>query len=495
MRSAGDRGGLRATRPVTVSAVVGGLILCLSSPSVVAETLVVGPGGFAEIQDAVDAAGTGDTILIMPGTYGVPSDGVDFTWKNLHVTSSCGAESTIIDLWLADQGFLLDTSQDTSSVIEGLTLDGTNAYSARGIRCENSSVQVRDCVFHETFNGVSVEGGEALLIGNCVFDGLGRGFEASAVSRVRVENSVFRNHRIWGFCLWDGSYALVRDCEFEPHPYGCAFRFDESDGDVEGCRVTGGEKGIVCDGGSSPDITGCTVEGCVNLWPHGDKHGAAVYCKEGSSPAFTECSFIDNQAEFGAGAYCTGGSAPVFEDCVFSGNSAQLWGGGICCVDDSDLTARDCVFEANESHRGGAILANECSPTIRGCTMVRNRSDDAGGVSCMNVAAPTVTQCIIAFSTAGNALASQHSSPEIRNCVVFANAGGDSLEGDYHDNLFADPRFCDLDAGDYTLCANSPCLAANSPWAVLVGALGGGCGDCDSLTAPSSWGAIKAMFR
>ena len=63
-------------------------------------------------------------------------------------------------------------------------------------------------------------------------------------------------------------------------------------------------------------------------------------------------------------------------------------------------------------------------------------------------------------------------------------------------NFSADPLFCDAAAGDFTLSSQSPCLPGNHPDGAdcgLIGAFGQGCGTVS--VQPSSWGAIKEMYR
>ena len=86
--------------------------------------------------------------------------------------------------------------------------------------------------------------------------------------------------------------------------------------------------------------------------------------------------------------------------------------------------------------------------------------------------------------------------PSITHCFVYANAGGDSLCGDHHDNEFSeDPLLCDVAGNDATLCADSPCQPSGNDWDELVGAYGVGCGPCGSPVEETSWGTIKALFR
>ena len=51
--------------------------------------------------------------------------------------------------------------------------------------------------------------------------------------------------------------------------------------------------------------------------------------------------------------------------------------------------------------------------------------------------------------------------------------------------------------GDLTLCSDSPCLPNNNGWAVTMGGLGQGCGDCGTGLPGEeiSWTTIRAVFR
>jgi hypothetical protein len=59
---------------------------------------------------------------------------------------------------------------------------------------------------------------------------------------------------------------------------------------------------------------------------------------------------------------------------------------------------------------------------------------------------------------------------------IFGNTEGDSLQGTHFENLFTWPLFCNHESGDLTLRDDSPCLPANNPWGVHMGAYGAG--DC-----------------
>jgi hypothetical protein len=229
--------------------------------------------------------------------------------------------------------------------------------------------------------------------------------------------------------------------------------------------------------------------------------GAAIHVDH-SATTIENCVFYGNVADSNGGgiAYAYAPVAGAIRDCTFYGNTAEYRAGGILC-DASTVDITDCLFYENTVtttltdpwYGGGALLGNSSTVTATNCTFVRNAaSTGAGGVHAWasNV---TVENSIIAFSAegpaAGNAILSQ--------CVVFGNAGGDRLSPVDRETLIMDPNFCDMANDDYTLCADSPCLAGSldNPWGVHIGALEQGCGDCGSVVTPTSWGRVKATYR
>jgi len=114
---------------------------------------------------------------------------------------------------------------------------------------------------------------------------------------------------------------------------------------------------------------------------------------------------------------------------------------------------------------------------------------------------------VIANSLGGGAIASEIDfflfGPTLMCCDLYGNVGGDwtgyiadqlGLDG----NFSADPLFCDTASGDLTLEECSPCLPGSHPDGYscggVIGAFGAGC-ECSSGTEPTSWGAIKALYR
>jgi len=215
-----------------------------------------------------------------------------------------------------------------------------------------------------------------------------------------------------------------------------------------------------------------------------------------------DCIISNNSGSNGGGIYY--GYAPtqgVIRNCVLYSNTAEHRGGGIMCShgDPPDYVPpiiRDCVLYDNEatgsSYGGGGIYCHDSDATIVGCTVVGNAGEPgAGGIhvySCNAVARRTV----VAFSTQGAGIYNLDAD----HCIIYGNAGDAPLPARDRENLDTDPLFCDWENWDLTVCDDSPCIADDpeNPWGEQIGALGSGCGSCDTVVENTTWGAIKAMY-
>ncbi len=132
------------------------------------------PDGQPTIQEGIDAASEGDTVLVAPGTYvGELNRGLDFGVKNITLRSESGAEETAIDCEHQDRGFHFHGGQDATSLVDGFTILNGIAEMGGGIYCDQSSPAITSC----TFSGnTAVEGGGGICcdqssptIAGCVF--------------------------------------------------------------------------------------------------------------------------------------------------------------------------------------------------------------------------------------------------------------------------------------------------------------------------------------
>jgi len=103
-----------------------------------------------------------------------------------------------------------------------------------------------------------------------------------------------------------------------------------------------------------------------------------------------------------------------------------------------------------------------------------------------------MTRSIVAFSTSGVGIY----GVDADHCIIYGNPGDATPPDGDRENLDTDPLFCDLGSWDLTVCDDSPCLSGDpeNPWGEQIGALGSGCGSCDTVVENTTWGSIKAMY-
>ncbi len=144
---------------------------------------------------------------------------------------------------------------------------------------------------------------------------------------------------------------------------------------------------------------------------------------------------------------------------------------------------------------------------ISRCTFFANSGPEASAIGTGYVGAG-VDHCIMAYGTGGEGFHftdDEYFEPSIGCTDIYGNEGGDwvgRIAGKLGQggNFSACPAFCNFEVEPYdlSLCSASPCLPGNHPQGYncgLIGALGQGCICGPTETQPSTWGAIKAMYR
>ena len=130
------------------------------------------PGEYATIQEAVDAASDGDTVLLADGTYsGVGNRGIqwDARAKHLVIRSENGRDLCIIDCQEEDRAFLLNQGQDRRDHIGGLTIRNGKIFGPGGAICIiSTSPRILNCLMENNssfcINLDSYYGGGAIAV-------------------------------------------------------------------------------------------------------------------------------------------------------------------------------------------------------------------------------------------------------------------------------------------------------------------------------------------
>jgi hypothetical protein len=224
-------------------------------------------------------------------------------------------------------------------------------------------------------------------------------------------------------------------------------------------------RGFILRTGEGPDTI---IEGIriINGYADGGNDtgiGGAILCRDGVSPTFRRLILEDNFAEYiGGGIQVTYASAELYE-CTFIYNRSYQFAGGLNC------------------HQGEATLTN--------CTFVRNAGPQGGGVRSSRSDVYLVNT-IIAFGLQGSAVRCDNDGEAYLTCCdLYDNAGGDYVncalgQHGQDGNIEMDPRFCDMENGDYRLNDESPCAPFSPPndECDLIGAWPAGCGTGEPQT-------------
>jgi len=113
---------------------------------------------FDTIQEGLDAADDGDTILVAEGAYkGSGNKELDFAGKSVVLHASAGAALTIIDCEDSGRGFDFDDGETAGAAVIGFTITGGDTDYGGAIRCDHSHPQFRDCII--TANTATARGG------------------------------------------------------------------------------------------------------------------------------------------------------------------------------------------------------------------------------------------------------------------------------------------------------------------------------------------------
>jgi len=188
---------------------------------------------FDAIQEGIDAAIDGDTVLVLDGTYtGTDNKDLDFGGSAITVRSASGDPGTcVIDCEGSGRGFCFQSAETAEAVVEGFTItNGLVGDSGGGIMCgDDAGPSISHCTI--TANWASACGGG-------VYCGL-------------------------------GSYATISDCVITGNVARIPYPF-----------VGGG--GVFCgDPYSACTLLRCVISGNTAL------DGAGVNCGANSSGAFT----------------------------------------------------------------------------------------------------------------------------------------------------------------------------------------------------------------
>ncbi len=378
------------------------LVSVLVSPAARAAVINV-PGDQSTIQAGIDAAVTGDEVVVAPGTYVLEEfESVVINSKNITLRSSGGAAVTTIRGGGVFQVMHLGIN---ASVVQGFTITEGTYYDfpviySGGINIVGGSPTIVDCIFTDNF-------ADEYLAGSAI--GVGPTADCTIIGCTFINNVNLTS------AVYVSGTATISDCLFQDNAAtlyeGGAIRLNQG-----------------------------TIENCTFTNNYAAMSGGAVYSTH--SVSITGCTFVGNTASSsGGGVRISGGTVT---DCTFDSNVAGGSGGGLWLEDGfvEDAVVIGSTFFGNSAANGGGlrIIGGE----LTDCTFDSNTATSSGGGVYISGATPVMTQCTLSGNTAG------------------ATGGGMYIGGDA---TLTDSSFCqnmpdDLDANG-VLLASGVVIAIN----------------------------------
>jgi len=270
------------------------------------------PGG---IQEAIDSAISGDTIIVKDGTY---YEAISFCGKNLLLKSENGPHKTTIDAMGTGSVVLFANSENNAAIIDGFTLShglgtelGGKTYGG-GIFCHHASPTIINSKIIDCY---AFEGG---------------GISCYECSPHISNNLVAKNQATFGSGIsCRQSNSTIYSCDIELNTGNGIIFMGYSKGYIINCRVSGNtDRGI-----------SCHTDHCL-IWVI----NTLVYSNTGNTK--------------GGGLYFNEGGGYIVNSTI-CGNAAvsggETYGGGIALERKSIVSSYNTIYWNNQAGHGKQI--------------------------------------------------------------------------------------------------------------------------------------------
>lgn len=342
------------------------------------------PGDYAKIQDAIDAAANGDTVLVAAGTY---MECIDFEGKAIVVISEDGPGSTTIDGHHLKCVVTFKNNEGPDSRLEGFTVyngaghshAGSAAWGA-GIYCYLASPTIHGNIIYDNF---------------C--SGYGGGICLRESDAVISENEITENYTKHT-SVTDPRGSGIYSLNGSPTITGNTITHNELNNQDTICSAHGA--GIYCGGSGSPIIDGNIISHNTNIcgsWADivSRAYGGGISCFCPNA-RITNNMITDNSVEsgcddeayaYGGGIHCEGCDVIIRNNTILNNsvqapnglNKFKAMGGGVFILEGS-AEVQDNIVQGNTSIFGGGMGFEELENlVIHGNTYFENSAEGGAG--------------------------------------------------------------------------------------------------------------------
>ncbi len=285
---------------------------------------------YPRIQDGIDAAAAGDTVLVADGTYFMPRDvDLDFRGKAITVRNANGPFYCILDCQNTVRGVRFVTNETSTSVFEGFWIKNGYSYNSpagAGILCIDSSPLITNCVISNCQAWYASGGGMHVIDGSPTveyttfyqnFADFNAGGVFNALTTDDKACAPFFNHcdfienvaetGMGGGMMNENSWPSLGNCQF-------IYNF---------AHLRGG--GMYNDNSSVPNSP--LLWNTAFFWNneyHSSSNGGAIY-NYASSPGLGNCTFTENGGQ--ECVYSDAVSLPYFLNCILYFDYGTEFGG------------------------------------------------------------------------------------------------------------------------------------------------------------------------
>ena len=392
-----------------------GLIAFILSPEINAVIINV-PSEQPTIQDGINRAANGDTVLVAPGTY---TENINFNGKNIVVASyfHTTQDENYITQTVIDGGSPLNSdygsvvtfenNEDNTAILCGFSITNGSGnymqpyesipdywvYAGGGIYCTYANPQFKNLKIYQ--NSVTNWGGGIFL---------------------RETNSCFENITISNNSSHDG-------------------------------------------GGIMNWINANTIFKNIEINNNFASYGGGIEIVE-SSPVLTNLNVYENHATLVCGGCYIGDANPIIENSIISRNSSDILAGGILFWnfggENNCPTLKNVLITDNNSEYGAGIYYEGIVNTkLINVTIANNAATvEGGGINCYST---LLINSIIWGNTPDEI---DYLGPQDAVIIMYSNISEDwAGEGNINEN----PLFVDENNYDYHLTENSPCINKGTP--------------------------------